>query len=64
MSLTFPSEDLGETYKRLNDTLLRPKMELKTDLTTLDGFMWFMSKKYECLLVDDYLQKIILTNLY
>ena len=49
MSLTFPSEDLGETYKRLNDTLLRPKMELKTDLTTLDGFMWFMSKKYECL---------------
>jgi hypothetical protein len=46
---TFPSQDLGETYGRVNDTLVRLKTELKTDLTTIDGFMWFVSKKYEFL---------------
>lgn len=46
---TFPSEDLGETYKRVNNTLNTLAKELNTDLTTLDGFMWFVSKKYEFL---------------
>jgi DNA-directed RNA polymerase subunit RPC12/RpoP len=46
---TFPSDDLGETYKRVNNTLNTLAKELNTDLTTLDGFMWFVSKKYEFL---------------
>ena len=46
---TFPSDDLGESYKRVNQTLTELTNELKTDLTTLDGFMWFVSKNYEFL---------------
>ena len=45
----FPSDDLGESYKRVNHTLTELAKELNTDLTTLDGFMWFVSKKYEFL---------------
>jgi hypothetical protein len=44
---TFSSDDLGETYKRVNLTLNRIATELNTDLTKLDGFMWFVSKNYE-----------------
>ena len=46
---TFPGEDLGESYKRVNYKLNELAKELKTDLTALDGFMWFVSKKYEFL---------------
>jgi len=46
---TFPSDDLGETYKRVNNTLNGLAKDLNTNLTTLDGFMWFVSKKYEFL---------------
>ena len=42
----FPSDDLGETYKRVNNMLNSLARELNTDLTTLDGFMWFVSKNY------------------
>ena len=45
----FPSDDIGESYKRVNHTLTELSKELKTDLTTLDGFMWFVSKNYEFL---------------
>jgi hypothetical protein len=44
-----PSDDLGESYKRVNNTLTELTKELSTDLTTLDGFMWFVSKNYEFL---------------
>jgi hypothetical protein len=44
---TFPSDDLGATYTRVNATLIRLTKELDTDLTTLDGFMWFVSKSEE-----------------
>lgn len=44
---TFPSDDLGATYSRVNATLIRLSQELNTDLTTLDGFMWFVSKNEE-----------------
>ncbi len=43
---TFPSEDLGATYERVNKTLNELARELRTDLTTIDGFMWFVSKNY------------------
>jgi hypothetical protein len=46
---TFPSDDLAESYKRVNQTLTELAKELETDLTTLDGFMWFVSKNYEFL---------------
>ena len=44
-----PSDDLGESYKRVNRTLTELAEELKSDLTTLDGFMWFISKNYDFL---------------
>jgi hypothetical protein len=46
---TFPSDDLGETYKRVNRTLNELAEDMQSDLTTVDGFMWFVSKKYEFL---------------
>ncbi|MBN1970835.1 MAG: hypothetical protein JW870_15820 [Candidatus Delongbacteria bacterium] len=36
--------DVGESYKDVNRKLLEMAQELDTDLTTLDGFMWFISK--------------------
>ena len=45
----FTVDDLGESYRRVNHTLAELAKELKTDLTTLDGFMWFVSKNYEFL---------------
>lgn len=44
---TFPSDDLGATYIRVNAILIQLTKELETDLTTLDGFMWFVSKSEE-----------------
>ena len=46
---TIPSYDFGESYKRVNKTLTELAIETKSDLTTVDGFMWFVSKKYEFL---------------
>lgn len=45
----FASDDLGESYIRVNNILKRLAKELNSDLTTLDGFMWFVSKNYEFL---------------
>jgi len=36
--------DIGKTYKAVNNKLLEMAQELDTDLTTIDGFMWFISK--------------------
>jgi hypothetical protein len=36
--------DVGKSYKAVNQKLLEMTQELDTDLTTLDGFMWFISK--------------------
>jgi len=36
--------DIGETYKEVNGKLHELAEELSTDLTTIDGFMWFISK--------------------
>lgn len=36
--------DLGKSYKAVNKKLLGMTQELDTDLTTIDGFMWFISK--------------------
>jgi hypothetical protein len=44
---TFQSEDIGESYKKVNYTLNQIATELNTDLTTLDGFMLFISKNCE-----------------
>lgn len=38
------SQDLGLSYTRINNKLLRLKRELGTDLVILDGFMWYVSK--------------------
>ncbi len=46
---TFPSDNFGESYKRVNQTFQDIVKETKSDLTTVDGFMWFVSKKYEFL---------------
>lgn len=43
---TFPSDDFGESYKRVNKILNDIAQETHSDLTTVDGFMWFVSKKY------------------
>ena len=37
-------KDIGYNYKAVNDKLLEMSKELDTDLTTIDGFMWFISK--------------------
>ena len=39
-----PHPDIGETYKEVNSKLHELAEELSTDLTTIDGFMWFISK--------------------
>ncbi len=36
--------DIGRTYKEVNIKTHELTKELKTDLTTIDGFMWFISK--------------------
>lgn len=36
--------DIGRTYKEVNSKLHELVEELNTDLTTIDGFMWFISK--------------------
>jgi len=36
--------DIGRTYKEVNSQLHELAEELNTDLTTIDGFMWFISK--------------------
>jgi DNA-directed RNA polymerase subunit RPC12/RpoP len=36
--------DIGKTYKEVNKELHALAEELNTDLTTIDGFMWFISK--------------------
>jgi len=35
---------VGQVYKRVNIELITLTRELKTNLTTLDGFMWYISK--------------------
>jgi predicted RNA-binding Zn-ribbon protein involved in translation (DUF1610 family) len=37
--------DIGKTYKEVNSRLHELTEELNTDLTTTDGFMWFISKQ-------------------
>lgn len=44
---TFSSDDFGESYRRVNQTLNDLAQETHSDLTTVDGFMWFVSKNYE-----------------
>lgn len=44
-----PNEDPGETYKQVNKKLNALAEELRTDLTTLDGFMWYVNKNYDFL---------------
>ena len=36
--------DIGKSYKAVNNKLHELAQELDTDLTTIDGFMWFISK--------------------
>jgi len=36
--------DIGYTYKAVNNKLHEMAKDLNTDLTTIDGFMWFISK--------------------
>lgn len=36
--------DIGKNYKAVNKKLHEMAKELDTDLTTTDGFMWFISK--------------------
>jgi predicted RNA-binding Zn-ribbon protein involved in translation (DUF1610 family) len=38
-------QEIGAVYKEVNTKLLNLSRELKTDLTTIDGFMWYISKK-------------------
>ena len=40
-------QDLGVAYIRINNSLVKLKDELDTDLVMLDGFMWHVSKKFE-----------------
>lgn len=39
--------DVGKTYGEVNSKLHELSEELDTDLTTLDGFMWFISKRIQ-----------------
>jgi hypothetical protein len=40
-----PGYDLGSTYLTVNEKLLQLSKELDTDLTTIDGLMWYVSKR-------------------
>lgn len=40
------SSNIGHRYQLINNELIQLKNELNTDLTTIDSFMWFISKKY------------------
>jgi hypothetical protein len=42
-----PASDPGRKYKLINDELLQLSDELRTELTTIDSFMWFISKKIQ-----------------
>lgn len=37
--------NIGKSYKAVNTTLNELAQQLDTDLTTIDGFMWFVSKE-------------------
>lgn len=39
--------DLGHRYVSINRELLQLRDELETELTTIDGFMWYVSKRIE-----------------
>ena len=41
------TSNLGYSYHLINNELLQLAKELKTDLTTIDSFMWFISKKIQ-----------------
>jgi len=42
-----PTSDPGKKYQLINNELLQLTKELNTDLTTIDSFMWFISKKIQ-----------------
>jgi len=42
--------DIGHTYLEVNYKLQELACDLKTDLTTIDGFMWYISKRVKVLL--------------
>ena len=42
-----PASDRGRKYGLINDELLQLREELRTELTTVDSFMWFISKKVD-----------------
>ena len=41
------TSDPGHNYQLINKELIQLKKELNTDLTTIDSFMWFISKKVQ-----------------
>jgi hypothetical protein len=41
------SSNIGHRYQLINNELIQLKNELNTDLTTIDSFMWFISKKVQ-----------------
>jgi len=41
------TSDTGHNYQLINNELTQLKTELNTDLTTIDSFMWFISKKIQ-----------------
>jgi len=41
------TSDSGHNYQLINNELIQLKNELNTDLTTIDSFMWFISKKVQ-----------------
>lgn len=43
---TILADDPGETYRQVNKMLIEIAEEWNTDLTTLDGFIWYVSKNY------------------
>jgi DNA-directed RNA polymerase subunit RPC12/RpoP len=42
-----PASDPGHKYELINNELLQLRDELHTELTTVDSFMWFISKKVQ-----------------